>query len=279
MELQPSAKQSGQAGGPRTVQSVARAAALLKALGRLSRPTSLSDLSRRVGLSKPATYNLLKTLEVEGLIAKDEDARYQLSWGMYELGTAVVRSVHLTELARFHLDHLAEETGEAVLLGIIDKGAVLYLDRGQASSATFRMMANIGRRFALHSNSSGKVLLANQPDDRIQEVLQGGLKPFTSKTITDPVELLADLERVAKRGYATNFEEQEVGLSSISVPIRNHADKVVAAMTVAAPSNRLNSRTLTTYLVPLQTEARSISAKMGWPGRKTEEVDGQGTDD
>jgi DNA-binding IclR family transcriptional regulator len=271
MDTTPEALQGGQAGEPRTVQSVARAAELLKALGRLSRPTSLSDLSRRVGLSKPATYNLLKTLEVEGLISKDEDARYQLSWGMYELGSAVARSVQLTKLARFHLGHLAEMTGEAVLLGIIDKESVLYLDRGQAESATFTMMANIGRRHALHSNASGKVLLASLPEDHARKILHGALRPFTSKTITDPDELAADLERVTKRGYATNWEEQEVGLSSISVPIRNQADKVVAALTLAAPAKRLNVKTLPKYLVPLQTEARLVSGKLGWQDPSSED--------
>ncbi|WP_442213780.1 IclR family transcriptional regulator [Specibacter sp. RAF43] len=248
---------------PRTVQSVARASQLLKALGRLSRPTSLSDLSRRVNLSKPATYNLLKTLEVEGLISKDAQARYQLSWGMYELGTAVVRSVDLTRLARFHLDRLAKETGQAVLLGILDEESVLYLDRGQSDSA-FSMTANTGRRSPLHSNASGKVLLAGESPEYVAAVLGKGLKAYTSRTITGAEELRSVLQKVNSRGYATCWEERELGLSSISVPVRNHTGAVQAAMTIAAPSNRLNSTTLSKFLFPLQKEAAAISEKMGW---------------
>lgn len=260
---QEQAPEAGQPKAPRTVQSVTRAAQLLKSLGRFSRPTSLSDLSRRVGLSKPATYNLLRTLEIEGLISKDVDARYQLSWGTYELGSAVLRSTNLTKLARFHLDRLANETGEAVLLGILDNETVLYLDRGQAN-VTFGMVANTGRRSALHSTASGKVLLANQPQEYIQEYLQRGLKAFTSNTITDPAVLLEDLETTARRDYSPCWEERELGLSSISVPVRNHSGKVQAAMTVAAPSSRLNRRTLSRYLAPLQHEAVAVSLKLGW---------------
>lgn len=248
---------------PRTVQSVARAAQLLKILGRFSRPTSLSDLARRVELSKPATYNLLKTLEVEGLVSKDEDARYQLSWGTYELGSVVVRSVELTKLARFHLDRLAAETNAAALLGILDDDNVLYLDRGQTSS-TFGMVANTGRRSSLHATASGKVLLAHQDEEYKAGYISRGLKAYTSNTITDEPSLHIELEKVVRRGYATCWEEREIGLSSVSVALRNSGGDVQAALTVAAPSSRLNPRNLTRFLVPLQYEAAAISAKLGW---------------
>ncbi|VXB65492.1 IclR family transcriptional regulator [Arthrobacter sp. 9V] len=245
------------------MQSVARAAHLLKALGRFSRPTSLSDLARRVELSKPATYNLLKTLEVEGLVSKDADARYQLSWGIYELGSAVVRSIELTKLSRFHLDRLATETNAAVLLGILDDDNVLYLDRGQTSS-TFGMVANSGRRSSLHATASGKVLLANQAEDYVHGYISRGLKAYTSNTITDYETLREELGKIARRGYATCWEEREVGLSSLSVALRNYSGSVQASLTVAAPSNRLNTRNLSRFLVPLQREAEAISVKLGW---------------
>lgn len=247
----------------RTVQSVARAAQLLKALARFSRPTSLSDLARRVDLSKPATYNLLKTLEVDGLVSKDAEARYQLSWGMYELGSAVMRSVELTRLSRFHLDRLAAGTNTAVLLGILDNDNVLYLDRGQ-SSATFGMVANTGRRSSLHATASGKVLLANQDEAYKREYIDRGLKAYTSNTITDEAALLDELAKTERRGYATCWEEREVGLASLAVALRNHAGTVQAALTVAAPSSRLNQRHISEFLVPLQREAEAISAKLGW---------------
>ena len=250
----------------RTVQSVARAAHLLKTLGRFSRPTSLSDLARRVQLSKPATYNLLKTLEIEGLVSKDEEARYQLSWGTYELGSAVVRSVELTKLSRFHLDRLAAQTKAAVLLGILDDDNVLYLDRGQTSS-TFGMVANTGRRSSLHATASGKVLLANQNEDYKQGYISRGLKAYTSNTITDEKILLDELTKIARRGYSTCWEEREVGLSSLSVALRNHEGSVQAALTLAAPSSRLSPRHISEFLVPLQHEAEAISAKLGWTNR------------
>ncbi|GAA3774111.1 IclR family transcriptional regulator [Microbacterium kribbense] len=247
----------------RTVRSVVHAVTLLKELSRLAVPTSLGDLAASVGLSKPATFNLLKTLEVEGLIAKDDDARYRLTWGMYELGSAVLRSTDLSRVSRIHLDRLADQTGEAVLLGILDEQTVLYIDRGQAAE-TFAMVANVGRRSPLHTNASGKVLLAGQPDTALDAFLaSASLDRMTPYTITDPARLREEVDTVRDRGYALCAQEQEEGLSSVSVPVRGHSGRVIAALTVAAPSQRIDVRSIPDLRDRLLAEATAISVQLG----------------
>jgi len=251
--------------GPRTVRSVIHAVKLLKALSRSNSPATLSDLAASVGLSKPSTFNLLKTLEVEGLVAKDQFARYQLTWGVYELGSAVVRTADVSRIARAHLDKLAEQTGEAVLLAIIDETSVLYLDRGQAAD-TFAMVANVGRRSPLHTNASGKVLLAGQPETYIAQLLSGPLDAKTRFTITDPRELRAELKTVTRNGYAVCAQEQEEGLSSIAVPITDYTGHVHAALTIAGPTQRIGSHSLQELLGQLREEANAISEQLGSGG-------------
>jgi DNA-binding IclR family transcriptional regulator len=245
---------------PRVVQSVVHASGLLKALHKAGRPSTLSDLARKVGLSKPATYALLTTLEVSGLITRDPTARYQLSWGLSELGSAVIRPLELARIARLPLDHLAQSTGEAVLLGILDHSGVLYLDRGQ-DGATFTMVANSGRRSPLHTNASGKVLLAHQDAGYIDQVASGRLRATTSLTITDPDTLKQELARVCERGYATCGQEQEIGLSSIAVPVFNRGE-VVAALAVAGPTTRLTPGVLPGILAALRTASADISRQL-----------------
>lgn len=246
---------------PRVVRSVIHASGLLKALHKSGRPTSLSDLARKIELSKPATYVLLKTLEAAGLITRDAEARYELSWGVYELGSAVIRPMELARIARLHLDHLAERTGEAVLLGILDNAAVLYLDRGQ-DHESFTMVANTGRRSPLHTNASGKVLLAYQGAAYIETITTRLLAPTTSLTITDGRVLTAELERVRESGYATCGQEQEIGLSSIAVPVFADHGTVPAALAVAGPSNRLTHRVLANLLAELQSTSADISRQL-----------------
>jgi IclR family KDG regulon transcriptional repressor len=248
--------------GPRIVRSVARAAALLKALAARGKPMGLSDLARSIGISKPATFHLLRTLEIEGFVAKHPDATYQLDWGLYELGSAVIRSVDLTRVTRIHLDRVAEETGEAVLLSILDDDSILYLDRGQ-STESFSMVANVGRRSPLHTNASGKVLLAYQDQPFIARVLATKLSANTPTTICDPHELEQQLLEARRDGYATCWQEQELGLCSIAVPIFDYTGRACAAMAIAGPAERVTKDWVPTIVRRLHEEAHEISVKLG----------------
>lgn len=245
----------------RIVQSVSHAAGLLKALHELGKPATLSDLARRIWLSKPATYALLKTLELDGLIERDQSARYRLSWGLYELGSAVTHQFGLTKAARMQIDRLATLTGEAVLLGILDHASVLYLDRGEIDQS-FTMVANIGRRSPLHTNATGKVLLAYQDEKYIATLVRSRLAPTTSLTVTDPDRLTAELARVRKSGFALCRQEQEVGLSSIAVPVFGSSG-VAAALTIAGPTSRVSGDALPRLLSALRATAEQVSRQLG----------------
>jgi DNA-binding IclR family transcriptional regulator len=255
--------------GTRVVQSVARAFVLLKALARSGRAMSLSDLARAVGMSKPATYHLLRTLILQGMIVKRNDALYELGWGLWELGSAVVRSTDLVRVSRFHLDRLAELTGEAVLLSIRDGHSVIYLDRGQSSEG-FDMLANTGRRSSLHANASGKVLLAHSVPEFVETILATSLRAFTTNTVTDPAKLRAELRQVRLEGYAGCWQEQELGMSSIGVPIWDYTGGVTAALALAGPAARVNKQTAGRLVGLLSAEAAAISEKLG--GRPRDDV-------
>lgn len=249
----------------RRVKSVDHAVDVLQALGKKRDGASLADLARSAQMSKAATYHLLATLESRRFVARDPDtALYRLDWGLYELGSTVVNGVELTRVARHFLDGLASETSEFVLLAILDEDSVLYLDRGDAPSP-FRVTANTGRRFPLHSTASGKVLLAFSTDQTICErVLRGDLPKMTAATITDPEVLRRELDQTRRRGFATCWQEGEVGLCSIAVPIRDHQGRTAAALTIIGMSTHLNAETAGQHLVPLRAAARAIENRLGY---------------
>ncbi|VXB65962.1 IclR family transcriptional regulator [Arthrobacter sp. 9V] len=253
--------------GPRVVQSVSRAIGLLKTLAAQSRAMTLGELAAAVGLSKPSTFHMLRTLELEGFVSKTAEAAYQLDWGLYELGSSVIRSVDLTRVARVHLDDLAELTGEAVLLSILDGDSVLYLDRGQAVES-FAMVANMGRRSPLHTNASGKVLLAYQPEQFISDFLGQPLVPRTQATLIDPRELAQALAAVRLNGYSTCWEEEELGLCSVAVPVRDYTGNVCAAMAVAGPAQRVNHATGPGLVDLLLAAAARVSRALGAPAEQ-----------
>jgi DNA-binding IclR family transcriptional regulator len=223
----------------------------------------VSAIAQRVGLSKATVHHLLGTLESRRFVVRDSmSAQYRLSWGLYELGAAVVRSVDLTRVARQYVDQLAIRTGESVLLGLLDGDSVLYLDRGEAPSG-FRVVANAGRRCALHSTASGKVLLAFSQDPRVlQRILAHPLAKLTRTTITDPDQLRRELAKVRWQGYATCWQEAEANFCSLAVPVRDYSGAVIASLAIAGPSMGLNVHTVPKRLVLLRAAAEMIGAQV-----------------
>lgn len=265
--LTPAPERSGTAASTprsRRVQSVEHAIDILQVLADAGPGMGLSTIAQRVGLSKATVHHLLGTLESRRFVLRDpQSARYRLSWGLYELGSAVVRAVDVTRTARHHLDRLAALTGESVLLGILDEDSVLYLDRGDAQGE-FRMVAGAGRRSPLHSTASGKVLLAFAQDPQLLSgILSHPLARLTSTTITDAGRLRHELAQVRQQGYATCWQEREVGLCSVAVPVRDYTGAVIASLAIAAPSTRLNSRTMRQNLAPLRAAAQAIGSELG----------------
>lgn len=248
----------------RRVQAVEHSIDVLEAMASSGRGMGLSDLARRTELSKAAVHHILSTLESRRFVIRDpESSLYRLGWGLYELGTCVVRSVDLSRVARPFLDRLADQTGESVLLGILDEDAVLYLDRGEAP-AGLRMTANAGRRGPLHATASGKVLLAFASDrDLFDRVIGSPLRGLTRTTITDPSVLRHEIAQVRHNGYATCWQETEVGLCSLAVAMRDYTGAVVGSLALAGPATRLTSRTLRAHLVPLQQAAHQIEIQLG----------------
>lgn len=252
---------------PRTrrVQAVDHAIDVLDTLADAGSPVGLTAIAEAVGLSKATVHHLLATLEARRLVARAPDGvKYQLSWALYELGMHVTRTVDLARVARPFLDDLAARTGESALLAINDADAVLYLDRGDAPTG-FRMVASAGRRSPLHATASGKVLLAFDEDpDLWDRIASSPLKRFTDTTLTTVKQLRAELADVRTRGYATCWQEREVGLCSMAVPLRDYSGKVVASLAIAAPATRLNSDTQEAHRAPLLQAAAHISGHLGY---------------
>jgi len=261
---------AGPAGAPestspgRRVRAVDHAVDVLEAMAKVNRAVGVSDLGRLTGLSKATVHHLLATLEARRFVIRDPStARYRLGWALYELGSNVVRDVNLSGVARPFLDRLAVQTKESVLLGILDGDSVLYLDRGE-SPMGLQMRANAGRRGPLHATASGKVLLANSPDPTLLDrLLAQPLPRLTTTTITDPDVLRHELAEVQVQQYATCWQEREIGLCSVAVPLRDYTGAVIGSLAVAGPATRLTTATLPAHLAPLQMVARRIEAHLG----------------
>jgi DNA-binding IclR family transcriptional regulator len=248
-------------------QAVARTLALLTAFRDDAPQWRLSDLARAVGLTKPTAHRLLGALEHARFIARDQagDA-YRLGPEAIALGARALRSNGLRAASRAELEALAGDVGETVTLEILADRAVVCVDEVQGRSL-IGTAPSVGARWAAHASSTGKVLLAALPPAERRAHLAAGsrLEAFTDRTITSHEALKAELQRVAKQGWAVAAEELEVGYTALAVPVRNYEGETVAAISVGGPSTRMTAVRRGEILPRLRETGERVSRALGCP--------------
>lgn len=245
------------------LSSVRNALRVLEAFSWGEPLLGVSELARRLEVSKSSAHRLVTTLASEGFLAQASDGRYRLGIRLYELGTLVVTGLELREVAHPVLERLRNETNETVHLAVLDGVEVVYLERFE-SQATLRLFSRIGRRMPAHSTSSGKAILAWSPPDVVQQVVAAGLKRVAPRTIASRSGLAHALEQTRERGYSVSFEESEVGVSSVGAPIFGHDGDVIAAVSVAGPTQRVSESALPRLSSKVVRAAHAISREMGY---------------
>jgi DNA-binding IclR family transcriptional regulator len=191
----------------------------------------------------------------------DESGRYRLGVGVFEVGAAVLEHLKLGEHLNPPMERLADLTKEAVSLAIRSGGAAVIIKRFE-SSQLLRAEIRVGTRMPLHSSASGKCLLAFGPEIEIYGVYpEEELPVVTEATIRRRSTLLRELTEVRQAGFAINKDEFTTEVSAVAVPVRDPADSVVAALSVAAPSARFHHQE---WLEPLFSTANEMSPGIGW---------------
>jgi len=147
---------------------------------------------------------------------------------------------------------------------VLDGRHVVYVERRE-SPQTVRMFGRVGHRNDAHCTSTGKVLLAFLSEDALDATLTGWRLPRkTPYTIADQGMLRAQLAQVRAQGWAENVNESEIGTASIAAPIRDARGRVVAALSIAGPVQRLDGANLRRFTRPAVEAAAAISRRLGW---------------
>lgn len=226
---------------------------------------SLSDLAARLGITKSRAFRILNTLQQQGFVSQDSERRtYRLGLKLLTFGEALRRQTQLPDVAAPILDELAATTGETVFVGVADGIEVVCIDKRE-SRHPVRLYAEIGRRAPLHAGGVPKTLLAYLALERPELLEQIPLLPLTPHTQTDRAQLAAELAQIRAQGYGIATNDLDPGVSSVAAPIRNHTNRVIAAVSVAGPNDRLLRNGTPHHLAPaVVAAANAISREMGY---------------
>jgi len=247
------------------IQSVQRAATILRSFTEAEAELGVTTLSERLGLHKSTVSRLLSTLQQEGFVEQDaETGKYRLGLGLVSLAGFALEHIDLRRLAQPHLNTLAELTQETINVTILDGNECVNIER-VASPRLIRYVGSVGRRTPLHCTSTGKVLLAHMTPQERQVILPKTLTRYTEKTIVDHQVLEEALAQVRAQGYAVAREEFQEDLTAIAAPICNHLGRVIATVSVSGPTYRMESNKIEVFVNPLREAARKISTQLGCP--------------
>lgn len=212
------------------VQSLARGLAVIRAFDADHARMTLSELAVRTELTRASARRFLHTLVELGYVGTD-GRTFQLTPRVLELGFSFLSGLGLPELVNLPLEQLSRQTGESTSASVLDGTDIVYIARIPVR----RIMTvgiTIGTRFPAAATSMGRVLLAHQPTDWLDEHLVA-VPPFTPRTVTDPVQLREMLDQVREQGWCLVDQELEVGLRSIAAPVRGAGGAVVGAINIA----------------------------------------------
>jgi len=221
----------------------------------------VSELSRRLGLTRSTVHRLLASLRQGGLIEQDPSShKYRLGRVAVDLGYTAIYTDPLLVTALPFLYFLSDQVGETVYLGE---------RRGDEVATVLHVLSPSSReqmhwydRLPLHSSSSGKVLLAHGDEGELTALLGQDLPRYTEHTVTDSTTLREELRRIREQGFAACFEEYRLGVNAISVPVVDQNGTVVAALSILGPAYTLTRDKAMASLERLKAVSREITVKL-----------------
>lgn len=243
-----------------SIQVIARMMHLLDALARHSAPVNLKLLAAETHLHPSTAHRILNVMVQHRMVDRIEPGTYRLGMRLLELGTLVRSRISIRQEALPFMQELHQQLGETVNLSIRHDDEVVYIERTSAGNQMMRVVQIIGARAPLHITAVGKIFLAADGPDKCHEYARRtGLPKFTDNTLTDQAHLLREIEHARQHGYAFDNEEAEKGVSCVGAGIYADDGRVVAGLSVSAPSERFDK----TWAAQVKQTAGRISRAIG----------------
>jgi IclR family pca regulon transcriptional regulator len=222
---------------------------------------TISQLSLKTGLSRAAVRRCLYTLTKLGFAGAEDGTRYALRPKLLSLSNTYTASNALSTSAQPILERMSAAFHESFSVATLDGDDIVYIARTTVS----RVMAvdlHIGSRLPAYCTSMGRVLLAHQSAEWIEQYLaRVVLTPHTTRTVTSVEKLMVILRNVRRNGYALVDQELEVGLRSLAVPVFAPSGRFVATLNLSGSAPRMPVYDMQTRFLPhLRNAANELGA-------------------
>ena len=254
---------------PPSIQSIDRAARILKALASGPRRLGVTELAQRLDLTLPTVHGMLQSLQAHGFVEQDRaSGKYQLGAGLLQLGNSYLDLNELRTRSLVPAERLAQRADAAVRVGVMHGPSVIVVHHVFRPDETLQIL-EVGAQLPIHASARGKAIRAYAAAAVVEDLTAEPLPKLTSRTLSAR-DLQAQFTAIRKRGVARERDEAILGESSVAAPIFDHAGHAVGAVGVVGDTERIMPRAPAKGLVAAVAEAAAtISRELGansWPG-------------
>ena len=226
----------------------------------------IRELSAITGYPPSTIHRIAATLVERHYFQQDPVTKqYSLSFRFLELGTKVQQKIHLTSLARPHIEKLMDKTRESVNLAVRYGDSMVYLDIAQSNHTILQLFTRPGARVPLYATGVGKLFLSTMPEAELEAYLErANLIQYTPRTLTKRDDILRDMKQIRSQGFAVDNEEMEEGVRCVAALIYDHQGKPAASVSITAAAMRVTPDRIKLFGKLVTNCAAAISRQLGF---------------
>lgn len=244
-----------------TVQVIERMFTLMDVLASREEAISLKEISEKTGLHPSTAHRILNDLASGRYVDRPQPGTYRLGMRLLELGNLVKARLNVRDAAITPMRELHRLIQQPVNLSMRQGDEIVYIERAYSERSGMQVVRAIGGRAPLHLTSVGKLFLAADDPQRVRAyATRTGLAGHTKNSITQLPVLERELSKVRQYGVAHDDEELELGVHCMAAGIHDDQGKLVAGLSISAPTGRLDKE----WLPKLQAVASEISRMLGY---------------
>jgi IclR family pca regulon transcriptional regulator len=244
------------------LSTLARGLSVLRAFTRDRPEMTLSEVAAATNLNPAVARRCLNTLVQLGYVGK-KGKIFLLTPEVMSFASAFLESMNVEQVVRPHLQEVRDATGDSTSLAVLSHFDILYLVH-VSTNRMIRLAAGFGTRFPAHPTSLGRVLLAWQAPETLEEYFAGvTLERLTDKTVTSKSSLRRILQETRQMGYTSVQDELDYGIVSVAVPVFGNNDEILAAINCSTATTRVTEAEMVESRLPqLRAAAKRIENEL-----------------
>ena len=244
-------------------RSVRRALDILELMLQRDEPVTVAQIVSELSIPKSTAYELVRTLsEGDYLAPSGRGSGLFLGRKLFELGMAYRSHVDLLKDGSRIAEQLRDETGETVQLSVLDDDLMMVLLKEEGVRA-LRIISQVGSRVPVNWAAAGRLLVSDMDDEALAALLKKTVRPSpTGRAPTDVEKLVAQIRKFRKQGYATELNETNEHAGCVAAPVIDASGRCIAALSVAAPEQRLAKSNRDYLIEQVMNAARNLSQRL-----------------